>query len=135
MVEINYTLDEIDAVALQIIKQAKSKTLLFHAAMGAGKTTLIKALVKALGSTDTVQSPTYAIVNEYQATNTGIYHFDLYRLKNIEEAYQFGIEEYLHSNHWVFIEWPDIITDLLPDNVQQIHITVNDNASRNIIFS
>ncbi|MGB1308020.1 MAG: tRNA (adenosine(37)-N6)-threonylcarbamoyltransferase complex ATPase subunit type 1 TsaE [Oceanihabitans sp.] len=121
--KLEYNLSEIDQVAKTILEKCKSKVVLFHGDLGAGKTTLIKALVKALGSEDVVQSPTYAIVNEYQAKENAIFHFDLYRINHIDEVYAFGIEEYLYSNHWVFIEWPEIIKDLIPDNYHIITIT------------
>lgn len=102
--EINYTLKEIDSVAKQIISKVTSKTLLFYGDMGAGKTTLIKAIVAALGSQDEVSSPTFSLVNEYSADEGLIYHFDLYRIEDLEEAYNFGIEDYLDSSHWKLIE-------------------------------
>ena len=100
--------------------------------MGSGKTTLIKALSKALGSIDEASSPTFSIVNEYKTTNDKIYHFDLYRLKNLEEAYNFGIEEYLYSNHWVIIEWPEIIEDMIPEESNRLDIVINNDQSRSI---
>ena len=90
--------------------------------MGVGKTTLISALVKALGGTVEASSPTFSIVNEYQVTNDIVYHFDMYRLNNAEEALDIGIEDYLYANRWVFIEWPDKIDVLLPDlSVKSLH--------------
>ena len=110
---IEYSLNDLDYVVNHILKSIKSKTILFYGEMGSGKTTLIKALIKALGSQDEVRSPTYSIVNEYGLKDDIIYHFDLYRLNSIDEAFDFGIEDYLQSNGWLFIEWPELIEDQL----------------------
>ena len=127
---IEYSLDALDDVANRVIKATNYKTLLFYGAMGTGKTTLIKALVKALGSDDDVSSPTYSLVNEYEGNNETLYHFDLYRLKNEEEAYDFGFEDYLQTSGWLFIEWPELILDLLPDNYHRIEIEIIDTNKR-----
>ena len=111
--EICYEIDEIDKVAKQLIKNVKSKTLLFYGDMGVGKTTLIKTIIKVLGCEDEVNSPTFSIVNEYKLKDDKIYHFDLYRINDIEELYNFGVEEYLDSNYWTFIEWPNKIENIL----------------------
>ena len=100
--------------------------------MGAGKTTFINALLKAMKSDDVATSPTFSIVNEYKLPNDKIYHFDFYRIESIEEAYNFGVEDYLYSNHWLFIEWPDRIEELLPENTQTITITKIDNNKRSL---
>ena len=130
----NYSLKELDTIASHIIEKATSKTLIFNGEMGVGKTTLIKALVKQLGCKDVVNSPTFSIVNEYEINNSDIliYHFDLYRLNDIEEAYNFGIEDYLYSNHWVIIEWPDVINDLIPVPHDIIDLFIEDNSTRSI---
>jgi len=130
----DYSLKELHSVAKQLIKSLKSKTILLYGDMGVGKTTLIKELVKALGSTDEVSSPTYSIVNEYELINDKIYHFDLYRIKSIEEAYNFGIEDYLDSNHWIIIEWPELIEDLIIDNFDSVILTLNENNTRKLII-
>lgn len=130
--EINYTLKEIDSVAKQIISKVTSKTLLFYGDMGAGKTTLIKAIVAALGSQDEVSSPTFSLVNEYSADEGLIYHFDLYRIEDLEEAYNFGIEDYLDSSHWKLIEWPERIETLLSHDCHKIMIDF-DNANQRVL--
>lgn len=99
--------------------------------MGAGKTTLIKSIVKVLSSNDEVSSPTFSIVNEYESLNESIYHFDLYRIENIEEAYNFGIEDYIDSNNWIIVEWPNLIESLV-DNYDRVFINKNEDNSRTI---
>lgn len=131
----DYYLDTIDDISKRIIENVTSKIILVYGDMGAGKTTLIKSIVKNLGSKDDVSSPTFSIVNEYEAINDLIYHFDLYRLNDIEEAYNFGIEEYLYSNHWVIIEWPEIIESILPEDINRIDLCINDNKSRSITLN
>lgn len=131
--EITYSLNEIDAVSQQIIKNISNPILLFDADMGAGKTTLIKSLLKHLGVNDATSSPTFSIVNEYRGTNNqALYHFDLYRLNSEEEAYDFGIEEYLFSDHWCFIEWPNKVPNLLPKNHHIITIQILPNGNRKL---
>jgi tRNA threonylcarbamoyladenosine biosynthesis protein TsaE len=99
--------------------------------MGAGKTTLIKAFCKKLGVIDSTSSPTYAIVNQYNGREI-VYHIDLYRLKTINEAFTIGIEEYLNSNRYCFIEWPEIIEPLLQTGTVRINITVKEDGIRNL---
>ena len=127
---VNFNLEEIDAVAKKLLNEVDSKTILFYGDMGVGKTTLISALVKALGGTVEVSSPTFSIVNEYQVTNDIVYHFDMYRLNHAEEALDIGIEDYLYANRWVFIEWPDKIDVLLPDLSVKVYIKMNKSGSR-----
>lgn len=130
--EISYELNEVEHVANQLISNLTSKILLFYGDMGVGKTTLIKAIVKALGSNDEVSSPTFSIVNEYELNNDKIYHFDLYRINDLEEAYNFGIEDYIYSNHWIIIEWPEKIESILSENINQISLKIETEKRRNL---
>ena len=132
--KINYSLENIESTAKQLIKSLNSKTLLLYGGMGVGKTTLIKALVKQLGSRDEVSSPTFSIINEYELENDKIYHFDLYRIKNIEEAYNFGIEDYLDSEHWILIEWPELIKPILSTNFNEIYLELNSKTERTLVL-
>ena len=133
--EIHYTVNDLEKVAKQLLVEAPGKTILFFGDMGVGKTTLIKAIVKALGSEDTVSSPTYSIVNEYKAKDDYIYHFDFYRVQSLEEAYDFGIEDYIDSEHWSLIEWPEIIKELLPKNALRVFLETHENNERKVTFS
>jgi tRNA threonylcarbamoyladenosine biosynthesis protein TsaE len=126
-----YELDTINEVARLLLKTVKSKTILFHGDMGVGKTTLIKALVFELGGGQ-VSSPTFSIVNEYEIKNGLVYHFDFYRINDINEVYDIGIEDYLDSKQWVFIEWPEKISDILPLESDISYIKLNKNGSRTI---
>ena len=109
------------------------KVFLFFGEMGAGKTTFIQALCGALGVKDTVSSPTYSIVNEYSITNGSVYHFDFYRIKSQEEAFDIGFEEYLYSKKYCFIEWPEKIKDLWPPEFVSVKIEVINQTTRVII--
>ncbi|QRM90182.1 tRNA (adenosine(37)-N6)-threonylcarbamoyltransferase complex ATPase subunit type 1 TsaE [Lacinutrix sp. WUR7] len=133
--ELNYTINDLDKVVSTLLSNSDSKIILFHGTMGVGKTTLIKALVKAIGSTDEVQSPTYSLVNEYQANLSRIFHFDLYRVNEIDELYNFGFEEYLQENHWVFIEWPELAIEFIPKNATNVFLEINENESRKITIN
>lgn len=131
---INFTLDEIQSVVQKILTTPSlKKVITFHAQMGVGKTTLIKELVKQLGIKDNSSSPTFSLVNEYEtASGEVVYHFDLYRLNNEEEAYDMGIDEYFYSGNWCFIEWPEKTPNLIPIDHATIHIKLNKDGSREI---
>ena len=108
----------------------------FYGKMGAGKTTFIKAICEALGVKDTVASPTFAIVNEYaDAQGQPVYHFDFYRIKNLKEAYDIGCEEYFYSGFPCFIEWPEMVEELLPEDVVSVRIEVLENEERIVTVS
>lgn len=127
-----YNLQEINQVAHNIVKVLGTKLLCFYGDMGSGKTTFIKALVAELGSTDTVSSPTYSLVNEYRSTTDTIFHFDLYRVKDIEELYQIGMEDYLENDAWILIEWPQIAEELLPEMRTAFHFTAINKDQRSL---
>lgn len=120
--------------ATNILQVNKDKRVFaFNGKMGAGKTTFIRQLCKEMGVDDVVNSPTFAIVNVYEDHNgEEIYHFDCYRLKTIQEALDFGAEEYLYSGKYCFIEWPDIIEPILPEDTLYINLFVNDDGSRTL---
>lgn len=129
----NYNLNQVTNISKELLQLVKSKILLFYGEMGSGKTTLIKEIVKQLGVVDNVSSPTFSLVNEYHTQNNEkIYHFDFYRIENEEEAYDIGIEEYFYNENWCLIEWPQKIENLLPLESVAIHLTINNNNSRNI---
>jgi len=114
--EITFSLEEISAVAKQIIDQKPNKVILFHGEMGVGKTTLIKQLCKNLGVLEATSSPTFSLVNEYQTIdNQVVYHFDFYRLKQEMEALDMGVDDYLYSGNWCFIEWAEKTPNLIPE--------------------
>ena len=127
---ITYELSDIDSVAERILNNAKSKTLLFYGEMGAGKTTLIKSLIKALGSKDSVSSPTFSLVNEYESKEGSIYHFDFYRIEDENEALDMGIEDYLNKDSWKMIEWPQNISKLLDFPTQKLELRIGEQGLR-----
>jgi tRNA threonylcarbamoyladenosine biosynthesis protein TsaE len=129
-------LKDIDRVSGEFIKSiGDNKVLAFYGKMGAGKTTFIKSLCKQLKVIDQVTSPTFAIVNDYEtADKSHIFHFDFYRIKKLEEAYDFGYEDYFYSGNLCLIEWPELIEPLLPDNALEVSIHVNDDGSRSLIY-
>lgn len=112
-----------DSVKLLLKTFPEERVFAFYGAMGAGKTTFIKALCHELGSADYVTSPTFALINEYSTSNGSvIYHFDFYRIKKIEEAYDLGYEDYIYSGNYCFIEWPEMIESLLPEGIVEVRI-------------
>jgi len=135
-VEIDYDIQGLESVATRLLEHINSKVIIFHGEMGVGKTTLIKAMVKALGCEDEVTSPTFSIVNEYESLKGTIFHFDMYRIEDEMEALNFGFEDYLNEdNCWLFIEWPEKVSSLLPDDVSEITITNKDKTSRTLKLS
>jgi tRNA threonylcarbamoyladenosine biosynthesis protein TsaE len=101
--------------------------------MGAGKTTFIKALCRELGSHDNITSPTFALINEYSTDNGAvIYHFDFYRIKKLEEAYDLGYEDYIYSGNYCFIEWPEMIQSLLPPQIVEVKISETESGAREL---
>lgn len=127
-------LDAIHEAAREFIKQIDQDTVFaFHGEMGAGKTTFIKAICEELGVEDVINSPTFAIVNEYRSASAElIYHFDFYRINKPEEAYDFGYEDYLYSGALCFIEWPEKIEELLPGDTVHVTIKENEDGTRTV---
>ncbi|TJY33426.1 tRNA (adenosine(37)-N6)-threonylcarbamoyltransferase complex ATPase subunit type 1 TsaE [Pontimicrobium aquaticum] len=127
-----FDIQSIDNVAKELLANAKHKTILFYGDMGVGKTTLISALVKALGGTDETSSPTFSIVNEYKVNDDIVYHFDFYRINDETEVLDIGIEDYFYSGHWNFIEWPEKIEGILPNEADISYIKMNNDGSRTL---
>ena len=117
-----------------ISKMGEAKVFAFYGKMGAGKTTFIKAVCEELGVSDVITSPTFAIINEYEATSGTIYHFDFYRIKKLEEVYDMGYEDYFYSGALCFIEWPELIEEVLPEDAVKVEITEKEDGSRTILF-
>lgn len=119
-------LSQLPAVAKKLLQSFDGeKIVAFHGPMGAGKTTLIKAICEELGVKDTISSPTYSIVNEYRTVKgEKVYHFDFYRIKSVDEAYDMGYEEYFYSKAYCFIEWPEKIAELMPLTYEKVTITL-----------
>ena len=131
------SLDSIHEAARQFIAAMGDNTVFaFYGKMGAGKTTFIKAVCEELGVTDVINSPTFAIVNEYRSEEAGelIYHFDFYRIKKLEEVYDMGYEDYFYSGALCFIEWPELIEDVLPGDAVKVYIDEQEDGSRKIHF-
>ena len=130
-------LEHIREAARQFIAEmGDRKVFAFYGSMGAGKTTFVKAVCEELGVEDVITSPTFAIINEYHAETQDltIYHFDFYRIKKLEEVYDMGYEDYFYSGALCFIEWPELIEDLLPEEAVKVSITEKEDGSRAILF-
>ena len=131
------SLDQIHEAARQFIAEMGDNTVFaLYGKMGAGKTTFIKAVCEELGVSDVITSPTFAIVNEYRSDTAGelIYHFDFYRIKKLEEVYDMGYEDYFYSGALCFIEWPELIEELLPGDAVSVHIDENEDGTRTVRF-
>ena len=127
------SLDQIHEAAKEFIAAMGENTVFaLYGKMGAGKTTFVKAVCEELGVTDVITSPTFAIVNEYRSEDTAelIYHFDFYRINKLEEAFDFGYEDYFYSGSLCFIEWPELVESILPENSVRIRISETDDGSR-----
>ena len=135
-IKINSLADINEAVKQFIENMGDGKVFAFYGKMGAGKTTFIKAICEELGVDDVITSPTFAIVNEYQSATTGdsIYHFDFYRIKKLEEVYDMGYEDYFYSGSLCFLEWPELIDDLLPEDATKVTIEATDDGGRVVKF-
>ena len=126
-------IESIGTAARQFVNEIGShKVFAFYGTMGAGKTTFIKAVCEVLGVKDVITSPTFAIVNEYESDNGPIFHFDFYRIKKLEEVYDMGYEDYFYSGSLCFIEWPELIEDLLPEDAVRVTITELPGGMRKI---
>jgi tRNA threonylcarbamoyladenosine biosynthesis protein TsaE len=127
----------LSSAAKQLLKYCgDNKIFAFYGSMGAGKTTIIKAICKVLGATDIVSSPTFTLVNEYRTLKGGtLYHIDFYRIKKQEEVFDFGLEEYLSGDSFCFMEWPELVEEILPPETVKVRITVEDNEQRTLLIS
>lgn len=125
------------SAAKQLLKQTEGKKIYaFYGSMGAGKTTIIKAVCETLGAIDIVSSPTFTLVNEYKTSSgKSLFHLDFYRIKKVEEVYDFGIEEYLSGDSYCFMEWPELIEDILPEETVKVKISVDNNEQRILSIS
>jgi tRNA threonylcarbamoyladenosine biosynthesis protein TsaE len=131
-------LDNIRAAAHEFIQNmGDAHVFAFYGKMGAGKTTFVKAICEELGVKDVITSPTFAIINEYTSSTQGgspIFHFDFYRIKKLEEVYDMGYEDYFYCGALCFIEWPELIEELLPDDAVRVSITEQSDGSRLVTF-
>ncbi len=128
------SLSDLNVVADKFLRAMRGKKVFaFFGPMGVGKTTFIKALCNELGVVEIVTSPTFALVNEYQTGGADvIYHFDFYRIEKIEEVYDFGYEDYFYSGNYCFIEWPDKVAEILPEDIAYVQLVENEDGSRTI---
>lgn len=132
------SLEKIQEAAKNFVANMGDNTVFaFYGKMGAGKTTFVKAICEELGVEDTITSPTFAIVNEYRSDLAGelIYHFDFYRIKKLDEVYDMGYEDYFYSGAICFIEWPELIEELLPGNTVKVSIEETESGEREVILS
>ncbi|RKS14188.1 tRNA (adenosine(37)-N6)-threonylcarbamoyltransferase complex ATPase subunit type 1 TsaE [Flavobacterium sp. 120] len=131
-----FSIDQLEEVAQKIIAENPKKVILFHGEMGVGKTTLIKQLCKTLGVTGATSSPTFSLVNEYETDdNQLVYHFDFYRLNHETEALDMGVDDYLYSGNWCFIEWAEKIPNLIPETHSVITISLLPDGKRSLTLS
>ena len=128
------SLDTIHEAAKEFVKEmGEGKVFAFYGKMGAGKTTFIKALCEVLGVEDVITSPTFAIINEYtDGKGDPIYHFDFYRIKKLEEVYDMGYDDYFYSGNLCLLEWPELIEDILPENVIKVTIEEQPDGTRKL---
>ena len=128
-------LDHIRETAREFIdNMGNRKVFAFYGKMGAGKTTFIKAICEELGVEDVITSPTFAIINEYSGKDDTIYHFDFYRIKKLEEVYDMGYEDYFYSGALCFIEWPELIEEVLPEDAVKVRIIEKEDGTRAVLF-
>ena len=129
-------IDHIREAAREFIKHiGQRRVFAFYGKMGAGKTTFVKAICEELGVEDVITSPTFAIINEYGLPDgDSLYHFDFYRIKKLEEVYDMGYEDYFYSGSLCFIEWPELIEDVLPDDAVRVNIEEQADGSRQVVF-
>lgn len=125
------------AAAKKLLQQTNNnKIFAFYGAMGAGKTTIIKSICEVLGATDIVSSPTFTLVNEYMTSGGELlYHIDFYRIKKQEEVFDFGVEEYLTGDFYCFMEWPELVEEILPPETVKVRITVDADEQRTLLIS
>jgi tRNA threonylcarbamoyladenosine biosynthesis protein TsaE len=125
------SLSELERVAEEILSSmGERRVVLLRGGMGAGKTTLVSRIAAQLGAEDTVTSPTFALVNQYEGREGTIYHFDFYRINRVEEVFDLGYEEYFYSGELCFVEWPEMVEGLLPEDAMEVRITVGDDDKR-----